>query len=112
MNYGNWGVVAKLGNGAWDGSREVDEEHWDLRFKLRAEQENDSSGAYIRRWVPELRSVDAKFIHTPWLMSETEMEACGCVVGKDYPASLLGPLDIEDCVPEHAVELPDGAAGE
>ena len=76
MNYGNWGVVAKIGNGgssAWDGSRGVDEEHRALRFKLRAEQENDPSGAYIRRWVPELRNVDAKHIHTPWAMSEAEM---------------------------------------
>lgn len=97
MNYGNWAVVAKIGNGgatAWDGSREFDPEHTDLRFKLRAEQENDPSGAYIRRWVPELRNVDAKYIHTPWLMSEEEMQKCGCAIGVDYPASLVGPLDI------------------
>merc|ERR1712032_698180 len=120
MNYGNWGVVAKIGNGgggAWDGSREVDGEHWDLRFKLRAEQENDPSGAYIRRWVPELQNVDSKHVHTPWLMSESEMESCGCVVGKDYPTSVVGPLDIADCVPESAreqplEEYPDVDAGE
>jgi deoxyribodipyrimidine photo-lyase len=26
----------------------------------------DPNGEYIRRWVPELRGVDAKDIHTPW----------------------------------------------
>lgn len=100
MNYGNWAVVAKVGNGgssAWDGSREVDETHTDMKYKLRAEKENDPAGAYIRRWVPELRNVDAKHIHTPWFMSEAEMEACGCVLGRDYPVSLVGPLDIEGC---------------
>jgi len=52
MNYGNWAVVAKIGNGgssAWDGSREFDSEHTDLKFKLLAELKNDLSGAYIRR---------------------------------------------------------------
>lgn len=99
MNYGNWAVVAKVGNGgasAWDGSRDVDPEHCDLKQKLRAEKENDSTGAYIRRWVPELKNVSDKFIHTPWLMSEADMEACGCVVGRDYPISLVGSLDVAD----------------
>jgi len=101
MNYGNWAVVAKIGNGgssAWNGSRDVDEEHTDMRAKLTAERQNDPSGAYIRRWVPELRNVDNKYVHTPWLMSEREMESCGCVVGRDYPASLVGPLALEDIV--------------
>merc|ERR1719230_581410 len=99
MNYGNWAVVAKVGNGgssAWDGSRDVDPEHEDLKHKLRAEQANDPSGAYIRRWVPELKNVDDKFIHTPWLMSEEDMEACGCVIGRDYPVSLVGPLNLHE----------------
>jgi deoxyribodipyrimidine photo-lyase len=26
----------------------------------------DPSGEYIRRWVPELRELDSKMIHTPW----------------------------------------------
>jgi len=100
MNYGNWAVVSKIGNGgssAWDGSRDFDPEHWDLRFKLRAEQANDPTGEYIRRWVPELRGVGDKFVHTPWLMSDADMKECGCVLGRDYPASLVGPLDLVNC---------------
>jgi len=103
MNYGNWAVVSKIGNGgadAWAGSREVDEEHWDLRWKLRAEQENDPTGSYVRRWVPELRNLTDKHIHTPWFMSEKEMEDCGCVLGRDYPVSVVGPLEIANCAPE------------
>eukprot|EP00927_Polykrikos_kofoidii_P086969 TRINITY_DN989_c0_g2_i1.p1 TRINITY_DN989_c0_g2~~TRINITY_DN989_c0_g2_i1.p1 ORF type:complete len:576 (-),score=75.93 TRINITY_DN989_c0_g2_i1:126-1853(-) len=102
MNYGNWAVVAKIGNGggsAWDGSREFDNEYTELRWKLRAEQKNDPTGSYIRRWVPELRNVDAKHIHTPWLMSAEDMLSCGCVLGKDYPTSLVGALELEGCEP-------------
>jgi deoxyribodipyrimidine photo-lyase len=29
----------------------------------------DPEGAYVKKWVPELRSVDAEFIHHPWDMS-------------------------------------------
>jgi len=102
MNYGNWAVVAKIGNGggsAWSGSREQDPEHTDMRWKLRAEQQNDPAGAYIRRWVPELKGVPDQHIHTPWEMSAEEMEASGCVLGKDYPVSLVGPLKLEGSEP-------------
>merc|ERR1712151_1040918 len=69
----------------------------DLRYKLRAEQENDPTGSYIRRWVPELKNVPDKHIHTPWFMSEAEMQDCGCAIGIDYPVSLVGPLEIASC---------------
>merc|ERR1740121_789512 len=75
MNYGNWAVVAGLGNGqAWDENPEFDREHAELKFKLLAEQKNDPSGAYIRRWVPELKNVEDKYIHTPWFMTDQAME--------------------------------------
>nr|QDO16457.1 cryptochrome DASH [Crypthecodinium cohnii]USW07798.1 cryptochrome DASH [Crypthecodinium cohnii] len=102
MNYGNWAVVSKIGNGgasAWDGSREFDPEHIDLRWKLRAEQKNDPSGSYIRKWVPELKNVPDKHIHSPWYMTEDEMKASQCVLGTDYPKSLVGPLELESCQP-------------
>merc|ERR1719162_829776 len=102
MNYGNWAVVAKIGNGgmsAWDGSREFDADHWDLRWKLRAEQANDPNGAYIRKWVAELKDVPDAHIHTPWFMGPEEMKAANCVVGKDHPKSLVGPLVLEGCEP-------------
>lgn len=99
MNYGNWAVVAKIGNGgasAWSGSREFDSNHWDLKYKLRAEKENDPTGAYIRRWVPELQNVPDNHIHTPWFMTEEEQRTCGCTLGVDYPVSLVGSLDLTD----------------
>ncbi len=32
--------------------------------------EHDPDGTYIRRWVPELASVDAKGIHEPWKLAD------------------------------------------
>jgi deoxyribodipyrimidine photo-lyase len=40
----------------------------------------DPDGAYVKKWVPELRNVDAKFIHTPWEMDFPP---------KDYPAPVI-----------------------
>eukprot|EP00971_Amphidinium_carterae_P192235 3814321-Amphidinium_carterae.1 len=33
--------------------------------------------------------VPDEFIHMPWGMTESQMAAAGCVVGKDYPAPLV-----------------------
>ncbi|MFE7380254.1 cryptochrome/photolyase family protein [Streptomyces zhihengii] len=47
----------------------------------------DPRGAYVRRWVPELRGVDDRFVHEPWRMSEGERAAV------DYPEPLVDLAD-------------------
>lgn len=49
----------------------------------------DPEGEYVRRYVPELANVPARFIHRPWEMSQSEQEAAGCVIGRDYPAPIV-----------------------
>ena len=51
----------------------------------------DQNGDYLRLWCPELLSVPNEFIHTPWLMSETEMKDCGVILGRDYPSPIVDP---------------------
>lgn len=48
-------------------------------------QKFDSSGEYIRRWVPEVQQFSDKDIHTPWRSSQEIQTKAGCVIGKDYP---------------------------
>lgn len=45
----------------------------------------DPDGNYVRKWVPELKRVPAKFIQRPWDMPPRELEAAGCMLGRDYP---------------------------
>ncbi|EKF37567.1 cryptochrome/photolyase family protein [Bacillus xiamenensis] len=45
----------------------------------------DSSGEYIRRYVPELKHVDEKWIHEPSKMPIDEQMKSGCVIGDTYP---------------------------
>ncbi len=46
----------------------------------------DADGAYVKRWVPELAQVPAKFIHQPWELSPAERAHLGC---GDYPAPIV-----------------------
>jgi deoxyribodipyrimidine photo-lyase len=49
----------------------------------------DAEGKFIRCYVPELTHVNAKHIHAPWLMSADEQQRSGCVMGRDYPGSVV-----------------------
>ena len=49
----------------------------------------DPDGAYIRRWVPELRRVPTAHIHDPWRLTSAEQEAAACRMGRDYPAPIV-----------------------
>jgi deoxyribodipyrimidine photo-lyase len=49
----------------------------------------DSDGVYIKRYVPELRNVPAKFIHAPHTMPPVLQKEIGCIVGRDYPAPIV-----------------------
>jgi deoxyribodipyrimidine photo-lyase len=37
----------------------------------------DPDGAYVRRWVPELRSMPDRFVHAPWEAPERPLDAAG-----------------------------------
>ena len=45
--------------------------------------------APVTRYLPELERVPDAFIHAPWTMGPLEQQACGCVIGRDYPAPVV-----------------------
>mmetsp|Transcript_6941 Transcript_6941/g.10578 ORF Transcript_6941/g.10578 Transcript_6941/m.10578 type:complete len:540 (-) Transcript_6941:153-1772(-) len=73
-NYGNWVAAAGLTGGRIN------------RFNMSKQAKDyDANGAFVKLWCPELKEVDPKFVHHPWLMSSADQQKAGCVIGNDYP---------------------------
>jgi deoxyribodipyrimidine photo-lyase len=49
----------------------------------------DADGEYVRRWVPELARVPAKYIHAPWEMPDDVARKARVTIGRDYPAPII-----------------------
>ena len=85
QNNGNWQWIASTG---------VDPAPYFRRMYNPALQQrrHDPSGAYVRRWVPELERVPDERLAEPWRMDGAEQRAAGCEVGRDYPAPIVDHL--------------------
>ena len=54
--------------------------------------DHDPTGAYVRRWLPELEGVPLAHLHTPWTMTAAERQAAGCGLGAHYPSPIVDHL--------------------
>lgn len=80
-NNGNWQWCASTGTDAMPGYRIFNPALQARKF--------DPTGDYIRRYVPELASVPAKWIHAPETMGVDEQHRYGCRLGQDYPSPIV-----------------------
>ena len=81
-NNGNWQWIASVG---------VDPQPYFRRiYNPTTHMERyDPEGRYVRRYVPELESVPDEHLREPWRMPPEVQEACGCVIGRDYPEPVV-----------------------
>ena len=49
----------------------------------------DGAGDYVRRWVPELAALPARYLHHPWDAPAAVLAEAGVRLGDDYPAPLV-----------------------
>ncbi len=49
----------------------------------------DPTGAYVRRWVPELAKLPVEFIHQPWEAPMDVLAGAGLALGRDYPHPIV-----------------------
>ncbi len=81
QNTGNWQWVAGTGPDAAPYFRVFNPVLQSRRF--------DPEGCYIRRFVPELSHVPAKWIHAPWAAPPKELALSGVTLGDTYPHPII-----------------------
>jgi len=81
-NNGNWQWIASVGTDPQPAFRRI-------YNPARQMERHDPDGAYVRRYVPELRDVPDRYLAEPWTMPDDVQRACGCVIGRDYPEPIV-----------------------
>ncbi|MEN9489780.1 MAG: hypothetical protein RJA63_229 [Pseudomonadota bacterium] len=83
-------LAANNGGWQWAASTGCDAQPWFRIFNpVTQSQKFDPDGEFIRRYLPELKGIPDKHLHAPWLMSQTEQAASGCLLGKAYPMPIV-----------------------
>jgi deoxyribodipyrimidine photo-lyase len=85
-NNGNWQWIASVGVDPQPVSRRI-------LSPSRQQEKFDPTGAYVRRYVPELANVPNAHIVEPWLMPEEVQREVGCVIGEDYAEPIVDRRD-------------------
>ena len=49
----------------------------------------DKSGAYVRRWVPEIAGLPDKVLQRPWTAKQDALDKAGLQLGKQYPQPIV-----------------------
>ncbi|MEO8666697.1 MAG: deoxyribodipyrimidine photo-lyase [Ignavibacteria bacterium] len=94
------------GGWQWSSSTGVDAQPYFRIFNPYLQSKKfDAKGDYIKKYVPELRSLPEKFIHQPDLMSEMEQEMYNVRIGKDYPGPIVDHSKVRNEVIEKFKKL-------
>jgi deoxyribodipyrimidine photo-lyase len=80
-NAGNWQWVAGSGADAAPYFRIFSPMAQGAKF--------DPDGAYVRRWVPELAGLPARFVHAPWTAPAAILAGSGVRLGGSYPRPII-----------------------
>jgi deoxyribodipyrimidine photo-lyase len=91
-------LAANNGGWQWAASTGCDAQPWFRIFNPVTQSEKfDPDGRFIRRYLPELAQVPAKFIHAPWTMDAAIQAACGVMIGRDYPTPVVDHAAAREC---------------
>ena len=73
-------------------------------------QKFDPEGAYVKRWLPELARLPAKWVHQPWAAPPEVLAAAGVLLGANYPRPLVDHATARARALEAFASLPKKAA--
>jgi len=81
---------ANNGGWQWAASTGCDAQPYFRIFNpINQSEKFDAEGKFIRRYVPELAKVPAKYVHAPWTLPPLEAQPYGFVLGRDYPSPIV-----------------------
>lgn len=49
----------------------------------------DPDGSYVKEYVPEIRGLDAQYVHEPWDAPDLQLQSAGIQIGDTYPAPIV-----------------------
>jgi deoxyribodipyrimidine photo-lyase len=81
-NNGNWQWIASVGVDPQPAFRRI-------YNPARHMERYDPAGRYVRRYVPELRTVPRRHLSEPWTMPIEVQRRVGCLIGRDYPGPII-----------------------
>jgi deoxyribodipyrimidine photo-lyase len=81
-NNGNWQWIGSVGTDTQPPYRRI-------YNPARQMETHDPTGAYVRRYVPELERVPDEYLREPWRMPQDVQHEVGCVIGVDYPEPIV-----------------------
>lgn len=83
-------LASNNGGWQWASSSGCDAQPYFRIFNPVTQSERfDPKGAFIQRYVPELKGLGATSIHAPWSAPALELASAGVVLDKDYPSPLV-----------------------
>lgn len=90
LHLNDYELASNNGGWQWAASTGCDAQPWFRIFNPVTQSERfDASGAFIRRWVPEIAALQGKAIHAPWKASPAELAAAGIALGRDYARPIV-----------------------
>ncbi len=74
----------------WSAGCGCDAQPWFRIFNPETQgRKFDPQGEYVRRWVPELARLPARYIHAPQAAPAAVLKAAGVVLGRNYPQPIV-----------------------
>jgi len=85
------------GGWQWSASTGVDAQPYFRIFNPYLQSKRfDPEGIYIKKYLPELKTLPSEFIHQPDLMDENEQRLHGVIIGKDYPVPIVDHSKVKE----------------
>ena len=83
-------LASNNGGWQWAASTGCDAQPWFRIFNpVTQSRRFDPEGKFIRRYLPQLASLDDEQIHAPWQVGPIELEAAGVELGRNYPRPIV-----------------------